>query len=466
MGTNHLEDGYRLWDSYYGNEAPIQEPESPTESSIDQSICSSLVQCLIVSFTATVVCGVSVGLLATFLWWIELNVGAHCFVKWNRIPSSIRRQKLIVDCVEAFIVMFWPLVCITPVISWSTVKELNLPTICTTFGLLDIIDRLLLYAFGRYGSHLESYVGNVLFLIVTLYTSYKVAWKFVRELNVNDTTFFLTIKLGLQFIFGLVLSLLFNYFFLNIYDKASDFYKLLLTCLLIFIFFLPKLLLSYVITNVNANMEEVYSPEDGIMLAVTYLTASTVVARMAQSKIDDINYFIIISVVHGSFNIIDKLTISMREKVFRFVCKRRLTGRRTSYARHFLADHSLLSIITETTSVVFSCSVAHILCYYYDREKGTGHRFNGYSLAKQVVKRITYAVLIELFMNTVALKVQVYLKFPVINTWKFKWKFIFIVHIIQIILIIVYFNEYVNSMLIGKYKRGINNTCVGFFKRI
>ena len=439
-----------------------QETDNTKENSYVRSFCANLSQCVMVSFTSTVLSGVAVGLVVTVLWWIEFNVRGHCFAEWDKIPSRVRHQKLIVRIVEAMILMFWPLLTIIPVISWSTARELNLLSFCIIVGLLESLCHSLLYIFGYYDSRLKSYIGNVLFLSVLFYICSKVARMYIRKRGINTNVIVLTLKLGLQFILGFLLSLLFNYIFIGLYNKASEFHKFLLTCALIFVFFLPKLVLTCSITNAN----DIYSPGQGILFAVSYLTCTTVAARLAQSKIEKLPYFVGLSVVHGVFNIIDKLMIPLREKICRIIFKREASEARELYVHHYIANQSLISIITETTSIILNCSVIYILYHYYEGDGEVNIKYEGNTPFNDWIERVTTAVSIEFVMNVVALMVQIYLRIPVVSTWKEKWRFILFVHVIQMFFFVVYYSGYLNDMLIKKYGGNTNRTCIGFFNRI
>ena len=457
---------YRYRNGGEENAATIDDSTPETEQNVEnpqvRSFCTNLSQCVMVSFTSTVLSGILVGLVATVLWWVEFNVRAHCFAEWDKIPSLVQHQKLIVEIAEALNLMFWPLLCIIPVISWSTARELNLPSYCIIAGLLESLCHSLLYIFGYYDSRLKSYIGNVLFLSVLFYISYKVAIMYIRKRGINTNVVILTLKLGLQFILGCLVGFLFNYIFIGLYNKASEFHKFLLTCALIFVFFLPKLVLTCSITNAN----DIYTPGQGINFAVSYLTCTTVIARLAQSKIEKLPYFVGLSVVHGVFNIIDKLMIPLREKICRIIFKREASEARELYVRHYIANQSLVSIITETTAIILNCSVIYILYHYYEGDGEVNIKYEGSTPFNDWIERVTTAVSIEFVMNVVALMVQIYLRIPVVSTWKEKWRFILVVHVIQMFFFVVYFSEYLNDMLIKKYGGNTKMACIGFFNRI
>lgn len=422
----------------------------------------SILQCFLVTLKSMVLCGSLVGLLATFLWWIDLNVSIPCFNGWDSVPESVHRQRLLVDMIKGILLMYWPLVCLAPICSWSTVRELRLFHMCTIAGLTDAVVHALLFIFRLYHLHWRSYIGNVIFLTVTFLVYYFYGQHRQQMSQNKDSTVLLACKLSFQFILGLCLTVPFNYVFLDYYGKVEDFLKVILNSGLILLFFIFKVVLYYVLTNIDG----IFLQGEGILFAVTYITATTIVARLLQARIESFAYFIGVSFLHGACSIIDKLMFPFRDKIVSCICKGR--GRQTtSHAQDFNTNQSFISVITEATCVIFCSSVAYLLAYYYKGEESTGSRYNGFRLFKEMVERVGTAIAIELVMNMIAMKILVRVqKVPVTAVWKLKWKFIVIVHILQVLFIVLYYCFYLNQMLIKDFEKNKNQTCVGNFKRV
>ena len=427
----------------------------------------SLWLCLKVSLETTVVCGMIVGLLATFFWWLELNVKTYCFTEWNKIPEDLHRRRLIVDIFIADLAQFWVFSCIAPVCDWKTIKKLSLAYICTISALLDTINRLILFIFSYYSKRLKYYIGSTLFLL----TSFKVCHNYAQHYKADSDTrcnaFVLALKLSLQFSCGILVSTPFTMVFLDFYYHSSSFERTILACTLIIAFAIPKLFINHVVTNLHG----ICTSGDEIMFVIAYMTATTICARLMQAQTEELSYFTIISLVHGILNVTDKLSLPLKRKILLWICcnrkrkyKHQLTLEKTSL---FLANQTLFSIITETTSAIFSSAAAYLLLYYYKKEENTRERHNGYLLFKEMVTRGSIAVSIELVFNVIAVKIQTHLyQIPVIGVWKKKWKSILIVHTIQVLLITLYFSQFINKVLLMDYYKEANITCLGQFKRV
>ena len=473
MKDNFVADRYYL----YGNRSLHQgkydtqnqdndddENDLMHDRPVSLPVCSSTLACFTVSLQTTVCFGVIAGLFAAFLHWLELNVSTYCLVPWIDIPEGIKRTRLIVDIIEGMVTMFWTFSCIAPVCGWSTTRDLNILHWCTIAAFMDAISRFVLFTFQQYGRKIESYCGYVVFLCNMFFIYHRYLKHRLGQPYYRNNTVLLTLKLSLQFSVGFILSIPFNYIFLEIYNKSAGMEKTILTCGLIIVFAIPKFLLSHIITNIKG----VYSSGEGINFAVALLTATTLVSRLVQARSENLVYFMIISFVHGIFNVIDKLSLPLRRKLVRFVCKCKNNGENTHVDTSlFLANQSLISIITETTSVIFSSAAAYILLYYYKREESTGQRYNGFDLFKEMATRSSIAVAIELIFNVFALKIHAYLySIPVINVWKSKWKFIVSTHFLQIFFIVIFYSRYIDNVLLRDYLQTANSTCIGFFQRI
>jgi len=353
-------------DSSLGNESVNQA----SQDAIQRVRCTyafSLIKYLKASLQLSVICGVIFGLFATLLWWIDLNVHGHCFDKWYKIPIVNQRQALFWESVKAFLIAFWPLLTIAPICSWQMVKESHVFFWCIIAGLIDIIDRLTLYIFGHYEEHWKSYVGNFIFLVISLIVFYKFASHRQREHCSSDNTMIITLKVSIQLLIGMALFLPYNYAFLQFYRDSTPFIRMFLSCSLIAVLYVPKLVVGHVITNLHG----VYKPNESIVFAVAFVILSTMVTRLTQARIENLTDFTIISLLHGIFNVVDKVTTNLRSKFFNWMCRRSHNNVDESKVNvtHYIAHQSLISIITETSSVIMSNAAAYLLMYYYKRKR-------------------------------------------------------------------------------------------------
>ena len=445
--------------------------EAPTRVALprvrDQSALRSLWMCFKVSIESTVICGVLVGLYATFLWWLELNVRMYYLADWNTIPRRIHLTQLIADIIILMIVMFWPLSCIAPLCGWSTTKELNLVYYCVIGGLLDVTSHLLIYIFAHYAKTWKSFVGNGIFLVISFAISYRFARYLKTSRVVNSNAVVLAVELNLQFIFGVFVTIPFTHVFLEVYYFSLPLERTMLACSMIVVLAIPKC----VIINIITDSHGICKPGDEIMLAVAFITGTTLCARLVQADVEDLSYFTVISVVHGALSVVDKLCLPLKRKMLSCICSKcgqnENRQRSSVNASLILANQTLISIVTEATSVMFCSAAAYTLLYYYERKEGTGERYYALSLLKEMVKRCGIGIGIELVFNVLALEILTYLyNIPVIAVWKSTRKRIIMIHMIQVLFIVLYFSIPINYILVKDYCMNANSICLGFFKRV
>ena len=168
-----VENYYQLFDDSEDNNFCIVNDhetvsnEAAQMGKADNALSISPIKLMNTSLQSSVICGVLTGLLITLLWWIELNVRDYCTKDWDAIPNSFHRKELVVDSVEVIIVSLWPVLTIAPICQWSMIKESNILVWCSIAGLADALNRLSQYMLGYYDERWKSYMGNVIFLLIS-----------------------------------------------------------------------------------------------------------------------------------------------------------------------------------------------------------------------------------------------------------------------------------------------------------
>ena len=461
---------YRLYREFDDdNDNPFTGDDIDAEStrnangkkSLSCSLCFSQFNYATTSFQSTIVCGILFGLFASFQWWISINISPSCFVEWHDIPSKMRRISLISDAVKAVVIMFWPILTIAPICSWSMIKDSNLLFLSIIAGFLNAIQRLFLYVFSHYEARWKLYIGNILFSLMVFIALYKFA-KYRQERRHstnNDNRLMITLKLSTQVILGLVLFLPFNYVIITYYRNLTPIERVIMLCSIIAAFFVPKLIISNVITSLHG----LYRPNESIVFTTGFLIISTMIPRLLQAGIESLTFFIIVSLVNSSLNVI---MLPVTNKLCKFIHRRtnNCPNERLECTQHYAAHQSLINMITETTSVIMSNAAAYLLVYFYTKMELLEKRQDGWIHFKDILIRTSIAISIEWFFNMISLKIQNdWCDIPVLRSWKREWKFILILILIQIIFVL-YFADYANKMFIDDMFRNSTHNCIGLFR--
>ena len=198
------------------------------------SFCTSILHFMNISLKASVLSGTLFGLFSSLLWWIELSLRGYWEEDCKSIPINIRSSRLwirirssrlLIDSLEIITLMFWPLLTIAPICSWSMIKESTVLFCCTIGGLIDVVCHLCCYIFGHYETIWQLYIGHVLFLVVSFIVLYKFARYRQSISHDNQNTIIITFKILVQIIVGFIISLPYNCGFLLIYQNSRPFVK-------------------------------------------------------------------------------------------------------------------------------------------------------------------------------------------------------------------------------------------------
>ncbi len=363
------------------------------------SFVSSLLSCTLLSAQITFISGVVFGVVTTTIWWLDLNLAQCCYSytnRWYQMPVKYQRIRLTTEVVEGFILQLWPLSILILAFRWSLLKKLQIPFIGITAAFTDTCCRLFVYVFAEYKAKGVTLFLNFIFILVTLLSFFKVARFITVTTNNQIRPAVLTLKLSVQAFMGILFAGIFNYVLADAMISFSDFGKAILASSLPIMFFFPKLLINYVI----GRQEGVFSPQKAISFTLVYQVGSTMLCRLAQAKNENLEFFILISVAHGIFNVIDKLILEIREKVLRFIFRacRGNSASRSPQMNRLLADQAIVTFLAETNAILTSVAAIEILPYYYGM-KDTGERPNGYSLFQNFLIRGIHSILCLYFCH-------------------------------------------------------------------
>lgn len=426
----------------------------------------SLARCTLVSFLMTLLVGICVGIIATIVWWLGLNLVHCCFGlqdNWSKMPVKYQRIRLISEVVHGMLLQLWSFTCVVPVFDWTIINQLNLPIWNVLASCADAIFRLLLFVFGIYRYQWKSYVLNILFLFISFLNFARIARYYHDHYHLDCNIFLLAVKLGIQFWFGLLFLLPFNYLFVPAFTTATTLGRTIMSMSLPIFFGIPKVVVSYVIGRVD----RIFSPGKAMIFTIPTHTATTLSSRLIQANSESFAQFVAISIVHGVISILDNCAFPLKAKVLRFVFRKKdqKTSPRVS---RLLADETILSMLTNSACIVLGCAAVNILSYYYLRKAVTGERYNGRALLLIFIERVGSALIIEFFCNVISLKILSYAyNIPLLRVWWNRKYWIIAMLLIHMIFAVIYTPKYIDNALLAYELKTRNQTvaCLGPFER-
>ena len=411
--------------------------------------CISWFKSFTCSFYTTMIGGVSLGIIATSVMWLDLNLAETCFNyndRWYEMPIKVRRIRLTTQVFEGIIVQLWSLTCILAIFGWPLVKELNLLNWNMLVAFMDGMYRLFLDVYGQYNTKWMSYPLNLMFAILTLFNGYRVARYHSSNMKQSIS---LAIRLGGQFYMCAPIAWIINYCVIPYYKTLPEDRKAILASFIPAALIVPKAL-----ERVFAGgIKRINHPGTSVILLVPMYTASAIIFRVLQARLEGFSLYFILRIVHGLESTVDKLTLPFRDYLYHKCCKERAQNAkqyRTPRVNRLHADLALLSMIVESGSIFLSCAIVEILRYYYGRDN-FGNRYEGLALFKSFIWRVSVGIIIEWIFNVLTIKIQTfYYNIPVVKVWKFRWRWIMSMIVLNTIIAILWFPEMLYSPVISR----------------
>ena len=427
----------------------------------------SLRKSMTCSFFATVLGGALVGIAATAVVWLDINLIDLCSdydSKQHIIPVYILKIRLTAQVFEGLFVQSWSFIVFFAVFGWPLMKELSLLNWSMLASFADAIYRLLLYVYGNHDIRVTPYPLNAIFIAITLFNGYRIA-SFYRQ-NVKERLS-LAIRLGGQFYMGFPVAVFFNYFIIPFYKTLPEPKQALVATFAPILILLPKTLarvFAQKLKGIN------HPGTSGMLLIVLYI-GGAIIVRVLQAQLHSFKLFVLLCLVHGLSGTIDKLTLPLQDYLRNKCCncRKRLSIKhsRTPRENRLDADLALLSIILETATIVVNCAIVQIFRYYYDQDNFMKH--NGYKLLEDFLWRAIIGLLIEWAFNTLSVQLQTYYyNIPIIRVWNFRWRWMIVLIILNTVIAMLFFSDHLYVVVRSKTMLSdptINHTCVGPFKR-
>lgn len=434
------------------------------------------------AFYIQVVGGVSLGSLAILILILDFNSVDLCFdmqsTKWEALPK--RTQAVIVTGAtsEAYVVQMWTFLVVLVMFGWPMMKKLNLLTLNLLGAFLDSCYRLYLQVYGIYMISWRSFPLNGLFVSIVLMNSLLLG----REVaNNNDAlttrrsrikkTLRVSAMLTAQFAFGIPITFYLVYKLIPMYANAKETYRVIIAGGLPLVTAIPK-----VIVRLAAQRVDFFHPGDAhVLLSVLYY-ASAIVFRVMQADLTSLPLFIVLSFAHGAIDLLERLTIVVRDYCWYFIYKKlKRDGRetfiaanrfRTPRSMRFIADMSIQIILGESTALIAAVGFIQLFKFMYSPETSPSSNIQ---FLTQFFLRVSIALSIDFFFNSFSFWLQMsYLNVAVVRVWKKKWRKHMLVAFILTALTLCYYTTHLFAVVEAKNTSGAkkpNFNCTGPFAK-
>ena len=413
-----------------------------------------------------VVIGSSIALVAIAVLVLDFNTARLCYEKtlnWNAMPPIIQSIRVVSQSVEGFIIELWQCFIMLCMFGYSVMKDLNLLAINLLAAFTDACYRLVLQTFGIYRHSWMSYPLNALFSTVVFGNSFIIA-RHIAQGERKKEVLKVTCLLGLQFFLGIPVTLIVVYKIFPWYSKGRELEKVFIAGVCPLIVSIPKVLARSLVLKLDCVHPEVLH-----LLVGCLYSSSAIVFRVMQAELTSFKLFVALGVGHAFIDLIERLTITMRDyiwqSIFRLLVRCNRTQSMSYSARHarysarhartprsmrFVADVSIQLLLTEPTALVSAVGLRQVYKFMFP---DTANRPSVADLVWGFLERCATGLAIDVVFNTVSLWLQVRVfNIAVLKVWNSKnWRAHFIANIVFTLMSILYFTGFLFVIIRTKH---------------
>ncbi|KAJ7392836.1 hypothetical protein OS493_010496 [Desmophyllum pertusum] len=485
---NERQDPLEDFHKFHPNDAIFQEYDPPPgddskmgwKRSRPTKWWMSLWKAMKCVFCIQFIGGLAVGSLTMSIMVLAFNSADLCYdsqsQNWTSLPGKIQAIIVTGESVQAFVVQMWSFLFIVAMFGWPLVKKLNLMSLNLLGALIGTCYLLYLQVYGIYEKSWMPFPENALFLIIVLMNSILVGREIAKN-SETDKKRKKTIKvsaiLAAQFVLGIPITWGLVYGLIPLYSRQNETYRALIATTFPLIIVIPKIIVRLV-----GQRNDFLHPGESYVLTSSLYSEYMVVFRVMQADLTSLNLFILLSFMHGSVDLLERLTIVMRDYLWYFIYKKLKQDAaeaeemlsadkfRTPRSMRFIADMSIQMILGESTALIAAVGFRQMYIFMYSNNSSS---FADIHLLADFFIRVTIGLSIDLMFNSFSFWMQMsYLNVAVVRVWKKKWHKHVVVGFILTTLTMCYFTTYLFAIVEDKYSSGGTErhfNCTGPFSR-
>lgn len=382
------------------------------------------------AFYIQIVCGVALGSLAILILVLDFNTVDLCFDQqssnWTALPKRTQAIVVTAAATEAYLVQLWTFLIVLVMFSWHLVKKLNLLVLNLLGAFLDTCYRLYLQVYGIYKKHWMSFPLNGLFVLLLVMNSLLIGREIAKNSENerrkrNKKTLKVFAMLVAQFAFGIPITFALVYLLIPLYGQANETFRAIIAGALPLVTAAPK-----VIVRLAAQRIDFLHPGNSHVLLNTLYTASAIVFRVMQAELTSLRLFILLSFAHGAIDLLERLTIVIRDYLWYLLYKKfqcnvetvlSADRYRSPRSMRLVADMSIQMILGESAALIAAVGFIQLFNFMYHDENVNTHFLTEFFV------RVSIALSIDFVFNSFSLWLQMsYLNVAVVRVWRKKWR--------------------------------------------
>ena len=421
------------------------------------------------AFYIQILGGVALGSLAIVILVIDFNTVDLCYdmqsKNWTALPKGIQAVMVTAATTEAYYVQLWTFLVVLTMFGWRLIKELNLLILNLLGAFFDTCYRLYLQVYDIYYKPWRSFPLNGLFVLLLLMNSLIIGRDVAKKSEVERNKIIkkaikVSAMLVAQFAFGIPITFGLVYVLIPLYGEASETYRAIIAGALPLVTAAPKVIVRLAAQRINF----LHPGDSHVLLSILY-SASAIVFRVMQAELTSLRLFILLSFAHGAIDLLERLTIVIRDYVWYFVYKKlkrdsetmlKASQFRSPRSMRFVADMSIQMILGESTSLIAAVGFIQLYSFMYIRSDASSASTNMVYITQFFVP-VFIAISIDFVFNSFSFWLQMsYLNIAVVRVWRKKWRKHMLIAFILTAATVLFYHSFVQCCERQKHFRRYN----------
>ena len=382
-----------------------------------RTVCKSMCIGAFISLLTAVIIG-SVYMLISYL---SYKTVLNCQFYTKNIPPQIQWIRTISGVISVAFLHMWNFSSILFLFRPYQLKGVKrkLLLVCIMVYCLDSLYRVALQVFRKsysgWPSKLQKIPLNVLFLSSVCCQVYLLKQHFLMGRSRRQQMIFF-IQMMLPSCFISILALILASLIYPAYNKQHSEGKLL------FAVFTPLVgLVLKVISRVSVQqLRNITHPGYSHVLLVPLYFGSAVMFRVLQADLDHLQSIVILGVIHGAAEVIERSTMVVIDHICHVIWKRKKApwgSFRTPRRERLMADIAIISMLYESSAIISVNGFLYLYHFFYLQNEPLLRLIQSFALHTSV------PLVIEWFFTSVSLAIEThYQNIAVMAVWRRRWK--------------------------------------------
>ena len=446
----------------------------PAPNEQPKTLFSSCKTSLCISFTI-IVAVIPVSTIMISVLYLDVNTSSICYQQLmnKSLPQKVIKYVITGHDIEGFALNFWFQLMLILLFGWKKFKLHYSSTLLLGFllGLSVVAYKTTLFLVKiDFTQTKYRYPGNAVFLFGVIYSSYLVA-KNVCKTFPSHTRHLkkgqVFVIVSTQFFLGFLIAMAYRYVFVPWFRGTED--DILRT---IIAMITPILILLPMVISENLAIQSLPFADEGRIFVLVYFVngISILLYCIMQAGVNNLSFFIVLSVFRGVLQVFQTATVKIRQKVVIGIWKcleRKCTScphlgelEESRYQRRLKVDKEIQIMLYQSAAIIVS--QAYLVLYLTSNY----HVETREILEECIMKRVIIGIGISFLANCLSLLIHIhYHKTQIAEVWYSNWKLHLSAVTIGGVMSICYFTAVLLSVFerFAHYKEYRTKDCTGPF---